>query len=127
MSQAAHAYARTARTGLSPRQLEAAVLNRCASDLLRAIDGDGEPRQLLAALDRNREAWALFARAAGAPDSPLPEEQRNAILRMAAFTLQQTLDIGRKIANAPGATPGPLVSPLVHLNRELAAGLESRG
>ena len=124
MNTALQAYARTARTGLSGRALEAAVLSRCASDLQRAAGALPESHPaLVEALERNRQAWWIFAAQARDDGSPLPLEVRRNLLVTAAFVFARTADI---CAVTEFDRLGELVHPLVECNRQLAAGLEGR-
>jgi flagellar protein FlaF len=120
MSHAARAYAQNATAGLSGRALEAAVLNRCATELHRAaaaLPDDTAP--LIEALERNRRAWRLFVDEIRDEECPLPAELRRSLLGMAGFVFSRTVDLTE--------TPDPArVAPLVEINRALAAGLEAR-
>ena len=128
MNAALQAYAATARTGLTGRALEAAVLTRCATDLQRAsaslsADDPDAHFALIQALERNRQAWRIFAMQARDDDSPLPAEIRRNLLVTATFVFARTADI---CETTDLSTLGPLVRPLVECNRLLAAGLEGR-
>lgn len=127
MNAAAQAYATTARTGLTGRALEAAVLTRCATDLQRAsahlADGAEAPLALYQALERNRQAWRIFTAEARDEESLLPPEIRRNLLVTAAFVFARTAEICE--ATDHGALAA-LVRPLIEYNRLLAAGLEGR-
>lgn len=124
MSSAAHAYSRTARTGLSARQLEASVLRQCNSDLLRAGDAPDDHTGLLAALDQNRRLWSLFSSAARADDNDQPFEVRASTLKVAAYVFKHTMDIIQAQADGSKTPLKVLLEPLIRLNRNLISGLE---
>ena len=124
MSSAAHAYSRTARTGLTVRQLEASVLRQCTADLLRAGDAPDDQTGLLAALDQNRRLWSLFSSAARASDNDLPVAVKASTLTMAAFVFKQTMDIIQAQADGNKTPLKVLLEPLIRLNRNLISGLE---
>jgi len=126
MNAALQAYAATARTGLTGRALEAAVLTRCATELQRAAqatDGPDARFALIQALERNRQAWRIFAAQARDADSPLPAGIRRNLLVTATFVFARTAEI---CDTTDGSSVAPLVRPLVDCNRLLAAGLEGR-
>jgi flagellar biosynthesis regulator FlaF len=124
MNPALQAYSATARTGLAGRALEAAVLQRCATDLQRAAAQlPSSTLDLFDALERNRKAWRLFVAEARDPDTHLPDSVRRNVLVMGAFVFKRTIEI----CDAPEATNiADLVNPMIDLNRQLAAGLEGR-
>ena len=124
MSSAAHAYSRTARTGLSARQLEASVLRQCTADLLRAADAPDDQAGLLAALDQNRRLWSLFSSAARAADNDLPVALKASARRIAGFVFKHTMDSVQAPANGEKTPLKTLLEPLIVLNRNLITGLE---
>jgi flagellar biosynthesis activator protein FlaF len=124
MSSAANAYSRTARTGLSVRQLEASVLRQCTADLLRAGDAPDDQMGLLAALDQNRQVWSLFSSAARSTDNDLPVAFKTSILRIAAFIFKRTMEIIQAQADGTATPLKTLLEPLIDLNRTLISGLE---
>jgi flagellar protein FlaF len=118
MQNGVHAYAAAARSGLSGRTLEATVLKRCALDLQRTSANAGEdPGAFMAALERNRRAWSIFAEEIRDDSSTLPQAMRANMLRMAVFVFRRTAEL------ADGAAPKG-ADMLIALNRSLAAGLE---
>jgi flagellar protein FlaF len=120
MHSAAQAYARTARTGLTGRALEAALLQRLAGELERASAGDMvDPSAFTRALLDNRRLWAMFASDATEADSVLPEKLRMDIAACTAFVLRQT--------HLAMIDPRPsTVAPLMNLNRTVAEGLAAQ-
>ena len=86
MHHAAQAYARTARSALSGRELEAAVLQRCANDLQRALQSlPDDPQPLLEALNRNSRLWGEFGDYLRYPDTEerLSPEFKDTLLAIA--------------------------------------------
>lgn len=121
MLHAYQAYARTAKTGLTGRRLLAAALAQCANDLQRALDQGPaalETGALVEALEQNRRAWSVIADEVADPECTMPEEFRQSLARLAAFTFRTTFEI----CEAPG--PDRL-KPLLEMNRTLVAGFES--
>lgn len=122
MHHATNAYARTAQAALSPREAEAAVLIKAATRLQAAQNGWTGGRGDAAfgeALTFNRRVWTLLATAATEADSPLPAEVKHSMGRLGAFVFTQTL--------AALAEPAPeKLSPLISINREIAAGLRGQ-
>lgn len=119
MHQAAQAYARTAKTGETPRETEASVLINAAARLQHIRD-DWQNRQgdLEHALAYNRRIWAILSTGAGAEENLLPREAKQGIANLAVFIFKRTIDT--------------LVSPspeklgiLVSINRDIAAGLRA--
>jgi flagellar protein FlaF len=120
MNQAASAYARVARTGLSARALEAAVLSQCANRLTAALDAADPVRDLIAALDENRKLWAVFARALRAGDTDLPDADRHALGTAVDFVAARTIGLLQQL---PDTLDRARVQDLVVINRTIAAGL----
>lgn len=119
-SAAASAYAKTARTTQSPRELEAAILLKAARQLQAAGD-DWQPQgpELGAALAYNRKIWTILATSATEPDNPLPAQIKTNIAQLAAVIFQRTLAILME--------PAPeKLALLVRINREVASGLRSQ-
>jgi flagellar protein FlaF len=119
MNVAASAYASTARAGLTGRALEAAVFNRCATELHRAaamLPGDSAP--LVAALERNRRAWRIILDEILDPENPLPDELRELLRQTAGFVFART-------AQLAGAPVPAGVAALVTIDRQLASWLEA--
>ena len=118
MQHGLHAYAATARSGLTGRQLEAAVLKHCAIELQRALTlGRDDPDAFTAALEHNRRAWSLLSEEVRDESSLLPNDMRRAMLRTAAAVFLRTEELAR------GADPAG-AELLIAVNRHLAAGLE---
>ncbi len=74
MMNAAHAYARTSQTGLSPREAEAAVLIKAASRLQACRNEElTSSTGLNEALMFNQRVWTVLASAVADPANPLPD------------------------------------------------------
>ena len=83
MSFAANAYARTARSALSPREAEAAVLIKAARQLeMVRDDWTNESANLGKALTFNQKVWTLLATDATESTSPLPGEVKQGVAPM---------------------------------------------
>lgn len=114
---AANAYAKVAKTGQSPRDLEASILTQAAHRLQSAVE-DWNPTgpALDAALAFNRRIWTILSASAVEPDNPLPTHIKVNIAQLAAVIFQRTL--------AVMVDPQPeKMTLLIRINREVAAGL----
>ncbi len=123
MTTASHAYARTARAGLTGRALEAAVLTRCADKIAQALnlaDGAGDPLALTAALDVNRQAWAIFAKALRNDATDLPPDLRASVEVSIGLVFKLTIEI---LASLDAGIDAARARTLITVNREFAAGL----
>lgn len=120
MNHAASAYARVARTGLSARALEAALLSQCANRIAASLDGTDPARDLIAALDENRKLWAVFARALRGGETDVPEPDRRALGTTIDFVAARTIALLQQL---PDTIDRAKVQDLVAINRTLAAGL----
>ena len=119
-SAAANAYAKTARTTQSPRDLEASLLLKAAQQLQAATD-DWRPDgpALGAALTYNRRIWTILATSATEPDNPLPAGIKTNIAQLAAVIFQRTLAVMME--------PAPEKLALrIRINRDVATGLRSQ-
>lgn len=113
MHQAAQIYQSTQQKTLTPRQLEAKLLLKAAGRLEAAKK---DPAAQAEALAYNRKLWTLFVSAVTAEDSPLPNAVRENVANLGLFVFKQTLTAQR-------AKNETAVSPLISINREVAAGL----
>lgn len=118
MSNPAEAYGNTAKMGLGdPREHEASLLIKAASQLQRIRDHWAEPHpDLDPALVYNRKIWTVFAASAAEIDHPLPREVKQNIANLALFIFKRTAEIESQPA------PEKLDS-LININRQIAAGL----
>ncbi len=117
MHQAANAYARTSQAALTPRDLEATLLMKAAARLQMIQDHwDERQHELDEALSYNRRLWTILVASATEPDNPLPVPVKQNIANLAVFIFNRTIDTMLE----PRAER---LRALVHINRELAAGL----
>ncbi len=118
--QAAKAYQQVGRQTTNPRDLEANLLSKSASNLQRLKDEwETQTRNdLSAALLFNRRLWMVFVSSATRDDSTLPIDLRQNIANLGLFIMKQTL--------ALQAEPVPQkLDVLININRQLAAGLRA--
>lgn len=119
MSRPHEAYAKAAKTGNDPRELEASVLLKSASRLQHVKDSwttSAGESDLNPALLYNRTLWTIFATSVTEGESALPKEVRQNIANLAIFIFKRTVEVQ--------ATPAPdLLDPLININRQIAAGL----
>ena len=114
-----NAYQATAKTGTSPRQLEAALLMKAATRLKRVQDlWDSENRDLEAALAYNRKLWTILATSATDIDSPLPSDLKRNIALIAIFVFNRSLDLIME------PNQGDLTA-LIDINKTIAQGLST--
>ena len=120
MHSAAKAYGNVAKETASDRELEADLLLKAASRLQAICDAwDRKKSDLNDALLFNRKLWSIFLTDVTGPDHPLPAEIRQNVANLGIFVMKQTLSIT--------ANPDPeLLSPLININRQLAAGLRGQ-
>ena len=117
MHNAAQAYGKVARQIAAPRELEANLLLRAASQL-QAVCNDWNERQaeLNEALLFNRKLWTIFMTSVTAEGNSLSVEIRQNVANLGLFVMKQT------VATTGQPHPDKLL-PLININRELAAGL----
>ena len=117
MQHAANAYTKVARTALSPREAEAAVLLK-ASTRLQSLREEAVPgsRALNEALAFNQKVWTVLSSGVNEPANAVPEEIRTGVNRLAIFVFRTILDT----MVDPSARK---LDTLVALNNHLAAGL----
>lgn len=119
MRDAAKAYRKVSNQTATPRELEAALLLKAASQLQAIRDDWQEKRQCLDdALLYNRKLWTIFLSSVTADENPLPTSIRQNVANLGLFVMNQTVSI------TASRRPEQLNS-LININRELAAGLMS--
>jgi flagellar protein FlaF len=93
------------------------LLLKAASRLQAAYDGwDANKGGLEDALLFNRRLWALLMAAVTKPENPLPTIIRQNVANLGIFIMNQTVEMRED--------PKPeQLSPLISINRNLAAGL----
>lgn len=118
--QGARAYQQVARQTAGPREVEADLLSKSASNLQRLRDDWTEmsARELHEALLFNRRLWHVFTTSVFKEDSVLPDELRQNIANLGIFVLKHTI----AIQAAPVAQK---LDVLININRSLAAGLRA--
>ena len=117
MSNAAQAYGATVKLGSDPREIEATILIRAASQLQRQKD-NWEPRSkdLSEALRYNRQIWSIFAASVTEETNQLPADIKQNLANLALFVFKHTMSIQ--------AEPAPeKLDSLININRQIAAGL----
>ena len=119
MQSAAHAYGTIAKKVASPRELESNLLLTAASRLQVVRDGWNRTQpQLNDALLYNRQLWTIFVDSVASDDNALSVDIRQNIANLGLFVFHHTVSV---LAN-----PQPeRLTPLIDINRELAAGLRS--
>ena len=118
--QAAKAYQQVGRQTTNPRDLEANLLSRSASNLQRLKDDwDHQTNQdIAAALLFNRRLWTVFISSATRDDSTLPVDLRQNIANLGIFIMKHSISLQ--------ASPVPQkLDVLININRQLAAGLRA--
>jgi flagellar biosynthesis activator protein FlaF len=120
MQHAAQTYGAIAKKTGNPRELEADLLLTAAAKLQTVRDGwDSTRPDLDAALRYNRKLWSIFVTSATSPENPLPAAVRQNVANLGLFVFKQTLTV------LVDPKPENLGS-LIHINRQLAAGLLGR-
>lgn len=120
MQHAAQAYDAIAKKTGNPRELEADLLLSTAARLQNICDSwDSKRPELDAALHLNRRLWSVFVTSVTSPENPLPAPIRQNVANLGLFVFKQTLTVL--------ADPKPEnLGSLIHINRQLAAGLLGR-
>ena len=121
MQEAVEAYQQTAKVAASPRQLEASLLLKAATQLQDVRDSWSDDNNALeSALVYNRRLWTVFVGSMASEENPLPQDIRNNVASLGAFVFSHTIDVQMN--------PAPeKLETLININKELAAGLNSRG
>jgi len=120
MSNAAQAYARTALTTASPREIEAQVLLKAANKLQHAMSNWDHPdADFRAALLFNRKLWSILLSAVTSDENLQPMEVRQNIANIGTFVLTQTMELQLNPQREK-------LKSLIDINCNLAAGLSGR-
>lgn len=120
MQNAAQVYGAVARQTANPRELEANLLLRAASQLQAVYDGwDRKRSELDLALRYNRKLWSIFLAAVASPEHALPVAIRQNVANLGLFVMNQTVSM---LSNPKREH----LHSLININRELAAGLLGR-
>lgn len=120
MQEAIHAYSETTKVTSSPRQLEASLLLKAASQLQDIHDrwADKPASALNSALVFNRRLWTVFLSSMADETNPMPLNIKNNVASLGAFILSHTLEV--QLNPAPEK-----LETLISINREIAAGLRA--
>jgi flagellar protein FlaF len=118
--QGALAYQQVGKQTVNPRDLEAGLLSKSASNLQRIQDNwETSTRDDLAvALRFNRRLWTVFMNSATDPASPLPVDLRQNVANLGIFVAKHTLQLQIE----PAARK---LDVLININRQIAAGLRA--
>jgi flagellar protein FlaF len=117
--QAALAYQQTAQRTAGPRDLEANLLSRSASNLQRVRDAEAlNADELFGALRFNRRLWNVFLSSVTREGHPLPAAVRQNVANLGLFVMKHTL----RLEARPEAQK---LDVLININREIAAGLRA--
>lgn len=120
MQNAAQAYGAVARQIADPRELEADLLLRAASQMQAVYDRwDAKRSDLDVALRYNRKLWSVFMSSMTDPDHALPAAIRQNVANLGLFVMNQTVALLRDPKREQ-------LHSLININRELAAGLLGR-
>lgn len=119
MQSGAQAYAKTAKTTATPRDLEASLLIQAANKLQVVANGAVTAEEIREAVRFNRKLWMILSTSATAAENPLPRQIKENIGNIAIFVLGHSVELE--------AAPDPKrLGSLININRELAAGLMQR-
>ena len=116
-NSAAAAYGRTTQQTVQPRDLEAHLLMKSASQLQNIYDNWDDLKDTLNdALFYNRRLWSVFLDAVIAEDTPLPKPIAQNVANLGFFVFNHTLKLQIKPEQEK-------LRSLISINREIAAGL----
>jgi flagellar biosynthesis activator protein FlaF len=120
MQNAAQAYGAVAKQIANPRELEADLLLKAASQLQAVYDGwDRKRSDLDLALRYNRKLWTIFLSSVTDSAHGLPVEIRQNVASLGMFVMNRTVAM-------LGDPRREQLQSLININRELAAGLLGR-
>lgn len=117
----AQAYARTAQTTASPREIEAQALLKAANKLQNAMSNWDSMMvaEVEEAILFNRKLWSILLSAVTSDENPQTIEIRQNIANIGTFVMTQTMELQ--------INPQPeKLKPLIDINCNLAAGLSGR-
>ncbi len=118
---AAKAYDTVNKASMSPRQMEAAILNRAAA-MLKAVqdnwDAPDREQKLDEALKYNQRLWSVFQADLADEESPLPKKLREDILSLSIFIDRRTFDL-------MASPEQEKVTALININQNIAVGLNT--
>ncbi len=109
-----------AKQTASPRDLEASLLLKAAARLQTVHENwDARGGALDEALLYNRKLWSVFLTSLTDQKHPLPREVRQNLANLGVFVMKQTVSMMTDPRREK-------LSPLININREIAAGLQGR-
>jgi len=116
----ANAYQQVGKQTVSPRELEANLLSKSATNLQRIRDNwdTSTNNDLGAALRFNRRLWTVFMTSVTDPSSTLPQDVRENVANLGIFIAKHMLQLQIE----PAARK---LDVLININRQLAAGLRA--
>ena len=116
----ANAYQQVSKQTVSPRELEANLLSRSATNLQRIRDNwdSSSNNDLAAAMRFNRRLWTVFMTSVTDPASSLPQDVRENVANLGIFIAKHMLQLQIE----PAAKK---LDVLININRQLAAGLRT--
>ncbi len=118
---AVNAYHKVNKATMSPRQLEASILNRAAA-MLQAVqdrwDATDREQKLDEALKYNQKLWSVFQVDLASDENQLPKKLREDILSISLFVDKRTFDLMVKPEREK-------ISVLININQNIAAGLST--
>ena len=119
--QGALAYQQVGKQTVNPRELEANLLSKSATNLQRVRDNwESSTRDDLAvALRFNRRLWTVFMSSMSDPAHPLPQDVRENVANLGIFIAKHML----MLQIEPAARK---LDVLININRQLAAGLRTQ-
>jgi len=116
---ATQAYQTVAKRTGNPRDLEANLLSRSATNLQRIRENwQLADSELPVALKFNRKLWNVFLNSAMRDDNPMPAPIRQNIANLGLFVLNHTMKV--EVRPEPSR-----LDVLITINREVAAGLRA--
>lgn len=118
--QGALAYQQVGKQTVNPRELEASLLSKSATNMQRIRDNlDVSTRDDLAvALRFNRRLWTVFMTSVSSSESTLPQDVRENVANLGIFIAKHMLQLQIE----PAARK---LDVLININRQLAAGLRT--
>ena len=117
---AASAYARTAQSGTSSRELEAMLLMKSATRMTQVRDNwDQNRSDLDGALLYNRKLWTILSVAATDKESELSDDIKKNMALLAIFIFNRSLDM---MVNPEKN----MLDALIEINQNIAKGLMTK-
>lgn len=109
-------YRQPGQQGGSPRETEGRALLEAARRLANAQQTPIDRDKLLETVRLNWRLWTIFQSEASSPDSPLPNDIKENVIKLCNFVDKHTVQI------LSDADPEKL-DVLININRNIAAGL----